>query len=51
MHRPVLVVHSLFIEGSHTTKNTAAGEVSQENDLSIDTVATMDLASSSISRT
>jgi hypothetical protein len=22
MHRPVYVAHSLFIEGSHTTKNT-----------------------------
>ncbi len=25
MHRPVYVAHSLFIEGSHTTKNTASG--------------------------
>jgi hypothetical protein len=25
MHRPVLVAHSSFIEGSHTTKNTASG--------------------------
>ncbi len=27
MHRPVKVAHSLFIEGSHTTKNTASGVV------------------------
>jgi hypothetical protein len=25
MHRPVLVAHSSFIEGSHMTKNTASG--------------------------
>jgi hypothetical protein len=25
MHRPVKVAHSLFIEGSHMTKNTASG--------------------------
>jgi hypothetical protein len=25
MHRPVKVTHSSFIEGSHTTKNTASG--------------------------
>jgi len=26
MHRPVLVTHSSFIEGSHTTKNKASAE-------------------------
>jgi hypothetical protein len=25
MHRPVYVAHNSFIEGSHTTKNTASG--------------------------
>jgi hypothetical protein len=25
MHKPVKVAHSSFIEGSHTTKNTASG--------------------------
>ncbi len=25
MHRPVQVAHNSFIEGSHTTKNTASG--------------------------
>ncbi len=25
VHRPVKVAHSLFIEGSHMTKNTASG--------------------------
>ncbi len=27
MHRPVKVAHSSFIEGSHTTKNTASGYI------------------------
>ena len=30
MHRPVKVTHSLFIEGSHTTKNTASGLLTGE---------------------
>jgi hypothetical protein len=29
MHRTVLVAHGLFIEGSHTTKNTASGNSSK----------------------
>jgi hypothetical protein len=29
MHRPVKVAHSSFIEGSHTTKNTATGVASK----------------------
>ncbi len=27
MHGPVWVAHSLFIEGSHMTKNTASGNI------------------------
>jgi hypothetical protein len=32
MHRPALVAHSSFIEGSHTTKNTASGETSTDKE-------------------
>jgi hypothetical protein len=31
MHRPVYLAHSLFIEGSHTTKNTASAYFVKEN--------------------